>query len=239
MIGSERELLKGQTSSYGNRNRSTYQSQTEADWITLAIFPQTTALLRWLQKFTSSKLISLLPIPHFLHSLEHVTLRHNPSFFEQLHNGGQLQASDLLLAVRFGTGSTVTDRTPVRECKHPVRHCPACETIFLHGPFFIKFCQLSFLDQDWRVHTAAFTLENIGWHPCSNSLVRLPEYCAESCGGVKVEADFKIRLVRKSSDTPTTSRQLDFPMLDFLPCRRKACAQEWLPGQDSNLQPFG
>ncbi len=57
--------------------------------------------------------------------------------------------------------------------------------------------------------------------------------------GIRYWDYLKFFPVRKSSDAPTSSRQLVFPMLDFLSCRRDACAQEWLPGQDSNLQPFG
>ncbi len=36
-------------------------------------------------------LAHILPIPQFLHPLDDITLRHNPSFLQQLYNGGQLQ----------------------------------------------------------------------------------------------------------------------------------------------------
>ena len=77
--------------------------------------------------------------------------------------------------------------------------------MFIDGLSLVNFGHLSFVDREWFLPTAALTLENIGWHPCSNSLVRLQEWCAESCGGVKVEADFKFLLVQKSSDTPASS----------------------------------
>ncbi len=74
--------------------------------------------------------------------------------------------------------------------------------MFIDGLSLVNFGHLSFLDRDWLLPATTFTFENIGLHLCSNPLVKLQAYCAESCGGVKEEADFKILLVRKSPDTP-------------------------------------
>ena len=57
----------------------------------------------------------------------------------------------------------------------------------LDGGFPVRFGEFAFVERECLVSTAAFTLEKIGWHPCSNSLVKLQEWCAESCGGVKEE----------------------------------------------------
>jgi hypothetical protein len=97
------------------------------------------------------------------------------------------QRYSILLADGLGFFSAVTARTPVGESAHPVRHCPASGAVFLDGLSLVNFGHLSFVDRVGFLSATALTLENIGLHRCSNSLVKLQEYCAESCGGVKVE----------------------------------------------------
>ena len=45
--------------------------------------------------------------------------------------------------------------------------------------------------------TTAFTLEYIGWHFFPQLAGYLPEYCAESCGGVKMEGRKAASMPRK------------------------------------------
>ena len=87
------------------------------------------------------------------------------------HARSQSRTLLYLLVDRLGSFSALTARTPVRECEHPVRHRPARETVSLDGGSLVRFRGFAFVERECVVSTAAFTLENIGWHPCSNSLV--------------------------------------------------------------------
>ena len=108
------------------------------------------------------------------------------------HARSQSRTLPYLLADSPGSFSALIARTPVRECKHPVRHRPARETVSLDGGFLVRFRHFAFVERECFVLAAAFTLENVGWHPYSNSLVS----CRNTAPKVVGVSRWKVGLLR-------------------------------------------